>query len=294
MLKQKFLVSCTLIVFCLSTALAQRSLDNIFYCFNNGVTTLKNPPQSMEAQAALIKKIGFDGLAGHHGVENLKLRSFLDQAGLKMPEVYFGVTLTDKGEITYDRQLKKIIKNSKGRNLLVAFTLGTENKMDRSQKSDDLFAAGITELADFAAGYDVKIAIYPHFNDYCEQLDHAFAIVEKVNHENLGLIFNLCHLFKVEGDEDWEDKVLMVLPKLFMVSINGTDAGDTQRMDWDQLIQPLGEGDFDTYEVVKLLKDNGYDGLFGLQCYNINQDCEIALTKSMNTWKSYRERYRNE
>lgn len=211
-----------------------------------------------------------------------------------MPEVYFGMTLTKNSEILYDKQLRRIIKNSNGRDLLVALTLGVKYKLDRSTEGDDLFVAGIKELADYASDYQVKIAIYPHVNNYCEWLDHAVSISRKVNRENVGVIFNLCHLFKVEGDEGWESKILKALPDLFMVSINGTDSGDTQNMDWDQLIQPLGEGEFDTYNVVKLLKDNGYTELFGLQCYNINQDCEAALTKSMKTWKIYQEKYRNE
>jgi len=62
-------------------------------------------------------------------------------------------------------------------------------------------------------------------------------------------------------------------------------------MGMDKLIQPLGEGSFDTYELIKYVKDLGYDGLIGLQCYNIKQDCEKALTQSMSTWNSYRQRY---
>ena len=294
MLIQKINVTTLLITLCFTTIQAQQSLDNIFYCFNNGVRTLNNPPQSINSQAALIKKIGFDGLAGHHDVDNMALRSALDEVGLKMPEVYFGLTLTKKGKISYDKQLRKIIKNSKGRDLLIALTLGTESKMNPSKKSDDLFATGIMELAEYASTYQVKVAIYPHVNNYCEWLDHAISISQKINRENVGIIFNLCHLFKVEGDEGWESKILKALPHLFMVSINGTDSGDTRSMDWDQLIQPLGEGDFDTYNVVKLLKDNGYNGLFGLQCYNIDQDCETALTKSMKTWKIYQEKYQKE
>ena len=65
-------------------------------------------------------------------------------------------------------------------------------------------------------------------------------------------------------------------------------------MGWDRLIQPLGEGTFDIYAVVKLLRDNDYDGLFGLQCYNIKQDCEVALSKSLNTWREYQKRYSEE
>jgi hypothetical protein len=42
---------------------------------------------------------------------------------------------------------------------------------------------------------------------------------------------------------------------------------------------------------VKLAKDNGYKGLFGLQCYDIKQDCEVALTKSITTWNAYKKKY---
>jgi sugar phosphate isomerase/epimerase len=81
------------------------------------------------------------------------------------------------------------------------------------------------------------------------------------------------------------------MPYIYMISLNGSDSGDTQSMDWDRLIQPLGEGTFDVYKLVKLAKDNGYDGPFGLQCYNIKQDCEVALTKSINTWKEFQAKY---
>ena len=101
-------------------------------------------------------------------------------------------------------------------------------------------------------------------------------------------------MLKVEGEEGWEDKLLAALPYLYMISINGADSGNTQEMNWDRLIQPLGEGTFDTYKLVKLAKDNGYEGLFGLQTFAIKQDFEVVLTKSINTWEKYKKRYANE
>jgi len=149
----------------------------------------------------------------------------------------------------------------------------------------------VQELADFAAPYKAKIAIYPHVNNYCETVEHSVKIAREANRPNVGAIFNTCHLFKVEGSKGWRKKLKTAIPYLFMISINGTDDGDTQEMDWDSLIQPLGEGSFDTYQIVKTALDEGYDGPFGLQCYNIKQDCETALQKSMNTWNSYKAKY---
>jgi len=269
----------------------KKQLDNTFYCFNNGVHTLLNAPVGFDQQAKLIKKIGFDGFAGHHSEDYFERRASLDQYNIAMSEIYWGINIDSAGNITYKEGLKEVIKDSKDRDLMVALYSDAKHFQNNQDDGDPLVAGGIRELADFARPYGVKIAIYPHVNNYCETLEHSIRLTKMVNRDNVGAIFNTCHLLKVEGEEGWEQKLVDAVPYLYMISINGSDSGNTQAMDWDRLIQPLGEGSFDTYKLVKLAKDNGYDGLFGLQCYNIKQDCETALTKSMDTWKSYQNRY---
>ena len=272
---------------------SEKELDNVFYCFNNGVRTLPNAPVGMEAQAALVKRMGYDGLAGHTEDNYYELRAAMDKVDLEMPEMYIAMNIVD-GMISYHEALKGILEHSKDRNLLVALHLHADDFTDGKTAGDELFVEGIRELADFAAPLNINIAIYPHVNFYCETVEHAMDLADRIDRKNAGVIFNLCHLLKVEGEEGWHEKALAALPRLFMVSINGADSGNTKEMDWDRLIQPLGEGSFDTYELVKFLKDNGYEGKFGLQCYNIKQDCEVALTKSINTWEAYKMRYINE
>lgn len=293
-MKKLIVVFLTVLFFACPVFSQKKKLNNIFYCFNNGVTTLPNAPKSFEAQTALIKKIGFDGLSGHIGEDYRERRKTLDKAGVEMPEIYWGMTLTDDGEIEYKEEIKGIIKDSKDRNLLVTLFLTAKEYMNNKIEGDKIIADAIQELADFATPNNVKVAIYPHAGLYCEKLEHAVNLAKKIDRYNVGVIFNLCHFLKVEGEVGWEEKVLAAFPRLFMVSISGANTGNTKDMGWDQLIQPLGEGSFDTYKLVKLLKDNGYEGKFGLQCYGIKQDCEVALTKSMETWKSYQKRYQNE
>jgi sugar phosphate isomerase/epimerase len=271
----------------------EKKLDNIFYCFNNGVRTLPNAPVGFEAQAALVKRLGYDGLAGHTEDTYYELRTAMDEVGLEMPEMYIAMNIVD-GKITYHQDLKNILEHSKDRDLLVALHLHADGFMGGRSEGDKLFVEGIQELSDFAAPLNIDIAIYPHVNFYCETVEHAIALAERISRKNAGITLNFCHLLKVEGDQDWEAKAVAALPKIFMISINGADSGNTKEMDWDRLIQPLGEGSFDTYELVKLVKDKGYDGKFGLQCYNIRQDCEVALTKSIQTWQAYQKRYREE
>ena len=271
----------------------KKALDNIFYVFNNSMR-MPNAPAGMEAQAQLVKKLGFIGFSGHTNDDYFSRRAALDAAGLKMPEIYWGIDMDSTGRISYKEGLKEIIQDSKDRDLVIALFSNVKYFMNNKEEGDPLLVKAIGELADFAAPYSVRIAIYPHVSNYCETSEHSVRLAKMANRRNVGAIFNTCHLLKVEGEEGWEQKLLNALPYLYMISINGADTGNTKEMNWDKLIQPLGEGTFDTYRLVKLAKDNGYKGLFGLQCYNIKQDCEPALTKSMNTWKEYKKRYSEE
>ncbi len=268
-----------------------QQLDNVFYCFNNCFRSLPNAPESFNEQAALIKKLGYDGLAGHESTDYFELRQALDKVGLEMPEYYAAISIDDNDEIVYNESLKGILRDSRDRDLLLTIHLHSEKYMNKQEDGDKLFAEGVRKLADFCVPLHIKIAIYPHVSFYCEKVDHSVKLAKMIDRENVGVVFNTCHLLKVEGEKGWKKKAKEALPYLFMVSLNGANSGDTQNMGWDQLIQALGEGTFDTYELVKFLKDRGYKGAFGLQCYNIKQDCEIALTTSQNTWKNYKKMY---
>ena len=284
----------TLICFLFGSVYSQKkTLDNTFYAFNNSMR-MPNAPAGMEAQAELIKRLGFAGLSGHTNDDYFPRRKALDAAGLKMPEIYWGIDMDSIGRISYKEGLKEIIKDSKDRDLVIALFSNVKYFMNNKEKGDPLLAKAIGELADFAAPFGARIAIYPHVGNYCETSEHSLRLAKMANRQNVGAIFNTCHLLKGEGEEGWEQKLLNALPYLYMISINGADSGNTKEMNWDRLIQPLGEGSFDTYKLVKLAKDNGYKGLFGLQCYDIKQDCEVALTKSINTWNAYKKRYASE
>ncbi len=288
-MKQIILFVLTAIVF--SCSVPKKELNNIFYAFNNAFRTLPNAPEGLDEQAELLVKLGYDGYSGHITDPYFPRRAALDKEGLKMPEIYWGIEMDADGNVTYNEDLKDLIKHSKDRNLIVALFSNAKAFNNNKDEGDPLFAKGIQELADFAAEYNVKVAIYPHVNNYCETIEHCLKMAGLVDRENFGIVFNTCHMLKVEGENGWEEKLLNALPQVFMISINGADSGDTQNMDWNQLIQPLGEGTFDTYKLVKLAKDHGYKGPFGLQCYNIKQDCEVALNRSITTWREYQDRY---
>ena len=143
----------------------------------------------------------------------------------------------------------------------------------------------LRELSAKIKDYGVSIAIYPHAGFWVETVEHAVRLVKQVDRENVGLTFNLCHWLKVSGPDNMVPLMKEALPHLFSASINGADSGDTKNMNWQQLIQPLGAGTYDTYQFVKALKNLGFQGPIGLQCYNIKDKPEVHLKQSMQAWK---------
>ena len=164
-------------------------LDNVFYCFNNCVRTLPNAPVGFEAQAALVKRLGYGGMAGHGEENYYELREAMDRVGLEMPEIYIPMNMVD-GKASCHEALKNIMEHSADRGLLVALHLHAEEYMENKAEGDKLFVQGIRELADFAAPLNIDIAIYPHVNIYCETLEHALNLAEQAGRKNAGITLN--------------------------------------------------------------------------------------------------------
>ena len=83
------------------------------------------------------------------------------------------------------------------------------------------------------------------------------------------------------------------MPHLFAVSINGTDTGAEIKSGKGNWIQPLDSGSFDVYGFLRTLKELGYAGPIGLQCYGIPGDARKHLARSMAAWRRLSQRLNN-
>jgi len=71
---------------------------------------------------------------------------------------------------------------------------------------------------------------------------------------------------------------------LWRVSICGAD---TDGKSWGELIQPLDRGSFDQVAFLRLLREIGFTGDVGLQCYAIRGDARENLSRSIAAWREY-------
>lgn len=253
-----------------------------FFCFEDAFLTEHTDDPLF--QAKLIKELGFDGME-LMGLDRMDEKlAALEQQQLQLFMVYIAVNF-EKPE-PFDSRLFDFIKKVQNKGVTIWLHILSDNLKPSDPAGDALCIPIIQKIADFALEYGVNVALYPHTNFWLEKVGDSVRLTQKINRRNVGAVFNLCHFLKADEKDRLEEKLVLAIPYLVAVSINGADGGNTNQMDWDRLIQPLGKGSFDVLKILQILKNNHYAGPIGLQCYAIPGKPEDFLKISASSWKS--------
>lgn len=244
--------------------IAEQEVRNEFYAFYNGM-----PKLSYDEEARLLKELGYDGISQVYEKEcGEKLADRItayEKHGVRVLSVYIAAK---KEPVAED-----VISPLANRGGMIELNV---------PRLDDEILRSIRKTAEIADELSIKVVIYPHHNFAIETMPQAIELVEKVNHPNLGIMFNLCHFLKNEKAEDLEAILQKTGDKLFAVSTCGAD---TDGKDWKTLIQPLNQGSFPQRRLLSLLKGVGYAGPVSLQCFNVPGDKKENLQNSMRAWR---------
>lgn len=257
-----------------------RPLACPFYAFDNAPGFRRLSP---DRQAAMLKELGYDGVS-YTGTRDIPaMLAALDAHGLKMVNVYTEACV-EPGKPPFPPELKTAIEQLRGRDTFL--WLPVAGGRPSSDALDDRAVAILRDIADMAQAGGLRVALYPHTGMYVERVEDAVRLVKKVDRKNVGATFNLCHFLKLDSEKNLEMRLNEAMPYLFAVSINGADGGDTNHMRWrDQLIQTLDRGSFDVARVLRVLRQSGYQGSVGLQCYDVQGDNRENLARSMAAWR---------
>lgn len=130
-----------------------------------------------------------------------------------------------------------------GRSQTFGKSLANKNAMIELtvQKLNDEIITSIRQTSAMAAELNIKVAIYPHAGFAIATMSQAMDLLSKVNHPNLGVMFNLCHFLKSEDQATLEKALETAGDRLFAVSTCGAD---TDGKNWNSLIQTLDKGTF--------------------------------------------------
>ena len=254
-------------------------LPNPFFVLSNGIQDAKHA--TPESQAKVLKELGYDGI-GPSGTAGVPQRlAALDEHGLKQYALYVGANL-DPDKPKYDPKLPEVIRQLAGRETCVWLYVLSRKHKPSSETGDDRAVQIIRELSDLCQASGIRIALYPHTGFYVQRVEDAVRVAKKVDRKNVGVTFNLCHWLKVDGPEDLKARLELARPYLFLVTINGADRDGKS---WDRLIQTLDRGTLDNVVLLKMLKDLGYTGPIGLQCYAVPGDKVENLKRSVAAWR---------
>jgi len=281
-----FIVLPVLVCFAaVGTAAGSKGLPNAFFAMDTG--TIDANHRTAKAQAEMLKELGYAGIGywegnpkrGDYGLAEMLLE--LDRCGLKVFAVYFGACLDDE-KPRYEAGLKEAIELLKGRDTTIWLHITSEKYKSSSPEGDERAVEIIREIADIADDAGLKVALYPHVNEWLERVEDAVRVAKKVERPNVGVTFNLYHWLKVEGPEKMEEVMRLAKPYLFAVTINGTSVEGS--------IETLDKGSFDVYKFLKKLNELGYTGPIGLQSWGIKGDVSENLERSMKAWRQLSQR----
>lgn len=282
------------------TARAAGEFTNPIFAFNNCVMDDKNPKYDSPAkQVRMLKELGFDGME-KNGLEGFaEVQAELDRHGLKLYTVYVNVNL-DPNKPAYDARLPEVIRSLKERDTMLWLNITSRDKtFASSDRAGDRVAVPVLrEIADMARASNLRIMLYPHAGFWLERVPHSVELIKAVDRPNLGMTFNLVHwlaLTNPENENSLRATLELVKPHLYAVSLNGATNNEADKVNrtWTQLIQPLGQGTFDTRALVRMLREIDFRGPVGLQCYNIKGDKREHLAASVAAYREHRKAAKN-
>jgi sugar phosphate isomerase/epimerase len=268
-------------------ALNEKSPDTTpFFAMDTALRDGKT--RSPTDQARLLKELGFDGL-GTSGYPSEEFLAAFETQRLVVYNTYLTLDF-DSARPALDQKLREFVPRLKGHHtdLWIAINgviLDGRKLKPSAQDGDGVIVPLMRELADLAQSCGVRVAFYPHTGFWLERVEDAVRVARAVDRPNVGATFNLCHWLKVEGDRNPRPVLEEALPRLFFVTINGTETGDTRMMNWDKLIQPLEAGSYDVAGLLKSLHELGYRGPIGFQGYGIPGDSRDILSRTMEAWR---------
>ena len=167
--------------------------------------------RGLAEQAEMLKELGYDG-AGHLELDGLSERvKTLDAKGLKLFQVYLQVNIAPARQ-PYDPRLKDALPLLAKHETMLAISVGGGKPSDVG--GDGRAVEIIREIADLARPHGLRIALYPHANNWLERVEDAVRVADKVDRRNVGIMFNLCHWLKVDDRKNLGRVLKSAIPRL--------------------------------------------------------------------------------
>ena len=120
-----------------------------------------------------------------------------------------------------------------------------------------------------------EIALYNH-HGWFGNPNNQISILKELNHGAITMVYNFHHSH--DYVDDYSDLMKRIQPYLSYVNLNGVKKEGPQ-------ILTIGKGDYE-YKMIKSLKDEGYNGPWGILGHIKTEDVKEVLVRNMNGLKT--------
>lgn len=154
--------------------------------------------------------------------------------------------------------------------------------------TNDFIENKLREITTYAQQKNVEVILYPHSDCYIASAEEALPFVEKINQPNLKLALHLYHEIRAGNGLRIAEVFEKVKHRLGAVTLAGTDvvADYTTSKSRDMsTIKPLGNGDFDLTNFIRLLKKSQYTGTVAFMNFGLTESPDVYLPGSLMEWK---------
>lgn len=201
--------------------------------------------------------------------------------GLRIGAVYIKTIVRPEG-CEFEIPLDDVFQLLSGTNAVIMLNIHEAG----TKVENSLIARHLRPWAEKAEKAEVQLAIYPHVGFRVARDEEAITIATLVDHPRFGVCFNLCHFLKQHDMAELRPTLEKARPYLKMLTINGSAVGDTQTMNWDKLIQPLDQGEFDLPGFLHTVYcELGYRGPCYVQCYGLTVPAKELLERTKRAWE---------
>ena len=227
--------------------------------------------RSKAEQISKLQAMGYAGMAMN--VTSTDQQRDLDEyakkakdAGFQIYAGYIVVRLNNNSDTLY-KQLDQLLPKLRQAGAKLWVIVQGDKDLDPKH-----VARLLAKAAEQAKREKVELVIYPHDNTFIESAEEALQYVKHIRHGNLFITLHLCHEIRAGNGDRLEEVAKKVQPYLRLATINGANTKyiDNNK-DWSKTIQPLGEGDYDSVKLLRVLKAIKYDGPVILHTFGLNK-----------------------
>lgn len=235
-------------------------------------STLGCPEWSWEDMLVTAKDLGFDGIE-IRGIENElhvpKAKPFLEdkcsqtkerlkKMHLEVPCLTSSAYLFDKNNIeAYLKEGKEYIDLAQIIGTPYIRVLGDANPEPGKDIDLDFVAQNLLVLANYAEGKGIKVLI--ETNGVFSDSNKMMALVNKVNSQNLGVLWDIHHPYRFAG-ETIEQTYNLLKNHICFIHIK-----DSVEENGKVKYKMMGYGDIPVRQVLEILKSNNYEGYVSLE-----------------------------